>query len=309
MKFIYFLTGIILLQSCEKKSLNEKEILEIIHSNKGYENMNLKKDFFTGDVFIDTLKTFRKILNEENFKPIYEADFNNDGKKDYLVNLAYLKISNENDVIKIHISEDNHSTAFLLSENKGYKLLNPGKSQVYEIITSKIIHIKNQPLIKLICYNKKFDGTNKIFEFGTLTIKNNELVEYTDNIKKHNIEKIVFTQNGGYSPSRIYQLTLTENSTKLHSDYYKNLEGDFSGKHYNEFQKLSKYLNDIDFPKLSARYSDGCCDHSSVETEIVYNNGKSKKIFDYGEKGTLGLVKFYEMIKKIAETENWQKTY
>lgn len=44
MKLIYLLIGIFLLQSCGKKELNEDEILEIILSNKGYENLELKKD-------------------------------------------------------------------------------------------------------------------------------------------------------------------------------------------------------------------------------------------------------------------------
>ncbi|MCX8530989.1 hypothetical protein [Chryseobacterium luquanense] len=101
MKLIYLLIGILLLQSCGKKGLNEKEILEIIHSNINYENLNLKEDFFTGNDFVDSIKTLKKILNDENFKSIYEVDFNNDGKKDYLVNLAYKKSLKRNDIVKV----------------------------------------------------------------------------------------------------------------------------------------------------------------------------------------------------------------
>lgn len=305
MKFIYFLIGIILLHSCEKKSLNEKEILKIIHSNEGYENRNLKKDFFTGDEFIDSIKTFRKTITEENFKPIYEADFNNDGKKDYLVNLSYPKISNENDVVKIHISEDNNNPVILLSKDKDYEILNPGKSHVYEIIASKIIQFKNQSLIKLINYNKNFDGLNQVFQYDTLMIKNNELIEYTNNIKKHKIEKIVFTQNGGYAPGVIYQLSLSNDSLTFTSNYYKNFKGEYKSYNNNPFKKFESYLNEVDFSNLKNNYHLPCADCSSIETKIVFDNGKTKRIYDYGEKGSLVLIKLYEEIEKTVVKEKW----
>lgn len=137
MKFIYFLIGIFLLLSCEKKNLNKNEILEIIHSHEDYNNQELKTDFSYGDDFIDTQEIFKKTIKKENFKSIYEADFNNDGKMDYLVNLSYPK-AKDNEIVKIFFNEDNFSTAILLSGNKDYQLLNPGKSDVYGIISAKM---------------------------------------------------------------------------------------------------------------------------------------------------------------------------
>lgn len=284
MKLIHILIVLLFLQSCEKKELNEDEILEIICSNEGYENMNLKKDFLTGNEFIDSLKAFRKILNEENFKPIYEADFNNDGKKDYLVNLAYPIVSDINNIVKPRISEHNYNSALLISDNDGYKVLNPGEGKVYEIIASKTIKLKNQPLIKLISYNKGFDNSFHVFAIDTLMIKNNILTEYYANNKKHKVDKIIFTQNEGYSPVRIYQLILTKDSVILHSDNYKNLKGNYSGDNNSGFQKLANHLNEINFLKLREKSLFPCCNESSVETEIFFDNGKSKKIHDYNAK-------------------------
>jgi hypothetical protein len=73
-----------------------------------------------------------------------------------------------------------------------------------------------------------------------------------------------------------------------------------------DFENLALYLNSIDFKNLAERYSIGCCDHSAIEIKIVYDNGKVKTIYDYGEKGSLGLVKFYESIHVIMEKQKWQ---
>ena len=306
MKFIYFLIVIILLQSCGKKSLNEKEILEIIHSYKGYENLELKKDFLIDEDFIDSIKTFRNIIAKENFKSIYEADFNNDGKLDYLVNLEYAK-SEENDEIKILINEDDYHTAILLSNNKEYQLINPGKERIYDIISAKTISYKNQNLIKVVNFKKHIEDKNDLVKYDTLMVKNNRLTEFTNFSKNHHIEKIIFTQHGGYAPGIEYQLILKKDSLILQSNFYKNLEGNYITVNKANFKSISKYLNEINFISLSNHYSISCNDCSSIETEIIFDNGKSKKVYDYGEKGTLSLVKFYEMIDYLMKQEKWEK--
>lgn len=306
MKLIYILIGIFLLHSCEKTALNESEILEIIHSHKGYENSELKKDFSYGADFIDSIKTFRETIKKENFKPIYEADFNSDGKKDYLVNLSYTK-AKDDIVVKILMNEDNYHTVLLLSSIKGYKLLNPGQGNVYDIFSAKTISHKNQNLIKLVNFKRQIDNRNDIIQYDTLMVKNNQLIEFISSISKHHIEKIIFTQIGGYAPGIEYQLTLNKDSIILQSNFYKNLKGKYAVNNSLNYEKISKYLNDINFSKLKDHYTFGCNDCSAIENKIFYDSGKIKVIYDYGQKGTLSLVKFYEKIDFIMSEEKWQK--
>ena len=306
MKFIYFLIGIIFLQSCDKKELDENKILEIIHSQEGYENLELKKDFLTGEDFIDSIKSFRKIIAKENFKSIYEADFNNDGKLDYLVNLTYPK-TQENDVIEIFIVEDSNHSVLLLSSDNGYQLLNPGKHNIYNIFSAKIISHKEQPIIKLVNFKRHIEKKDNLIQYDTLMIKNNQLTEYTKSIKHYHIEKIIFKQNGGYAPGIKYQLTLTADSITLRSNFYKNLKGKYIGNNNSNFKILAKHLNEINFNSLSNHYSIDCSDCSSTETEIIFDNGKRKKIYDYGEKGSLGLVRFHGKINQMMTSQKWKK--
>lgn len=304
MKLIYILIALLFLQSCEKKEPNEDEILEIIRSNEGYENMNLKKDFLTGNEFVDSLKAFKKILNEENFKPIYEADFNNDGKKDYLVNLADKKSLKNNEFVKNYIGKDNYYAAILLRKDKGYELLNPGKGNIYQIVASKIIQYKNQPFIKMVRYHTNFDSSTKIFDIDTLIIKNNELMEYYSKSKKNKIKKIIFTQNKLFTTKKNFRLTLTEDSLLLNSDSYKNLRGNFSGEDYMGFQKLTNNLNEVNFLKINDRYP-FWSDDFFVATEITFDNGKSKEIYDYNGKRYLWLMNFYEKIDTLMTKQKW----
>ncbi|MCU7613431.1 hypothetical protein N0B16_03180 [Chryseobacterium sp. GMJ5] len=306
MKFIILLIGIILLLSCEKKNLNEKEILKIIHSHDEYKDLELKTDFSYGYDYIDSIKSFREIVYKENFKPIYEADFNNDSKKDYLVNLSYSKSKNEDNIVKIFIEDDHKNTLLILSSKRGYQILNPGKQKIYDIISAKILRHKNRDLIKLLSFKKHINDRNDMLRYDTLMIKNNQLTEFTST-KNHHIEKIVFNKNGGYAPGRIYSLTLKKDSTILHSYYYKNLKGKYLGRYNLSFKNLSKYLNEINFSSLKVIYSIDCQDCSSIETEIIFDNGKTTKIYDYGEKGTLSLTKFYEKIDTIMNNQKWGK--
>lgn len=308
MKFILLFLSLFLIISCEKKNLSEKEVLEIIHTDEKYKNLQLKTDFLYGENFIDSIKSFRKIVAMENLKPIYEADFNQDGINDYLVNLEYKKDSN-NDVFKIYFDENEGSKncVVLLSNTHGYKILNPGRKSVYGIFAAKIINYKNQNLIKLLNFKTEFEDRNDILKYDTLMIRNNELTEFVNTKSKHHINEIVFTQFGGYAPGIKYTLTLKKDSLTLNSKFYKKLEGKYLGNNNQDFQNLTLYLNNIDFLNLKNRYAMGCSDCSAIETKIVYDNEKTKTIYDYGERGSLGLLKFYDSIHEIMEKQKWQK--
>ena len=308
MKYIFLFVSLLLIFSCNKKDLTDKEILEIIHGDKNYDDLALKTDYWTGENFIDSIKSFRKILAKENLKPIYKADFNQDGKQDYLVNLEYPKDSTNRNIVRFIDEEgDTWNCVILLSSLNGYKILNPGRKGVYGIFAAKTINYNDQNLIKLLNFKIHFDDKNDVLKYDTLIIRNNELTEFVKAKNNYTISEIIFTQFGGYSPGIEYTVNFNKDSIILNAKYYKNLNGTFFGNNNQNFENLGLYLNNIDFKNLQDRYSDGCCDHSAIETKIVYANGKIKKIYDYGEKGSLGLVKFYDSIHAIMEKQKWQK--
>lgn len=134
-------------------------------------------------------------------------------------------------------------------------------------------------------------------------IKNNELTEHTKFDQNTHYWKIILTQYGGYALGIKYQLTFENDSIILKSNAHKNLEGNYFGNNILHFKKIKNHLTEINFNKLKERYSITCADCPSREIEIMFDNGKRKKIYDYGEKGTLGLLKLYEEMEGIANKE------
>lgn len=306
MKYIFLFVSLFLILSCDKKDLTDKEILEIIHADKNYQDFQLKTDFWTGENFIDSIKSFRKIIAKENLKPIFKADLNGDGKQDYLVNLEYKKDSTNENLIRF-IDDDAKNCVVLLSSSNGYKILSAAKGDVYDIFAAKIINYKGQNLIKLLNFIPRFDDLNNILKFDTLKIKNNEFTEFVNKKSNNSISKIIFTQFGGYAPGVYYTLSLKKDSIILNSKFYKKLEGKFMGNNNQDFGNLTLYFNSIDFINLKDKYFIECSDCSAIETKIVYDNGKVKTIYDYGEKGSLSLLNFYDSIHAIMEKQKWQK--
>lgn len=306
MRYIFLIVSLFLILSCDKKDLTDKEVLEIIHADKNYEDFQLKTDFLTGENFIDSIKSFRKIIAKENLKPIFKADLNGDGKQDYLVNLEYKKDSTNENLVRF-IDDDAKNCVVLLSSSNGYKILSAGKKRVYDIFSANIINYKGQNLIKVLNFIPRFDDLNNILKFDTLMVTNNQLTEFANKRSNNNISEIKFTQYGGYAPGVYFTLSLKKDSIILNSKFYKKLDGNFIGNNNQDFGNLALYLNNINFKNLEERYSIGCCDHSAIETKIVYDNGRVKTIYDYGEKGSLGLLKFYNSIHAIMEKQKWQK--
>ncbi|SEG55310.1 hypothetical protein SAMN05421847_2694 [Halpernia humi] len=306
LKYILLFFGLVLLSSCEKKTLNEKEILELIHLQTGFESMELGTDFNSSDNFIDSIKTFRKIIEKEHFKAIYKADFNNDGKEDYLINFHYQKKDKDNGIPVRILFNDIKTCALLLSNNDGYKLLNPGKRKVYDIFSSKIINYKNQNLIKLISFKRSLDDRNDILRSDTLMIKNNQLTEFVKPHQNHKIDKIIYTLIGGYVPTTTYNLTFKKDSVFFSTKFYKKFDGKYFTTNFKNFPQLSNDLNEIDFKNLSDHYAVNGNDLPTKKIEIFFDGGKIKTISDFGERGTLGLVNFYEKIDSLMAKQNWQ---
>lgn len=308
MKLLLLFLSLFLFLSCEEKNLTDQQVLDLIHADEKYHDLQLKSDFWTGENFIDSIKSFRKIIAKENLKPIYKADFNQDGKQDYLVNLEYPKDISGN-VFKMYIDPDGETKhcIVLLSSSTGHQILNLGKKGVYDIFAAKTIYLKDQNLIKLLNFKPRFDDLNDILNYDTLKIKNNELTEFVKTKTGQQISEIIFTKFGGYSPGVYYTLSLKKDAIILNSRFYKKLEGNFYGNNNLHFENLSLYLKNIDFKNLKDKYFIECSDCPAIETRIVYDNGKTKTIYDYGEKGSLGLVKFYAAIHALMEKQNWKK--
>lgn len=304
MKYLLITISLLSLASCENKTLTENDIQKILDSSKIYNEYTLKKDFKIDyiDNKIDST-SINDIILKENYKSYYIADFNEDGYKDYLLNLD-LKPQKDFSSILIQPIDEYKNLAILLSKNrKDFDLIDFDNKRVYyDIIGTKAF----KKSFEIMRFKPHFYEFNKnAFEKINLEIKDKKICEISEN-KNLPITKIVLKDINGWTGEN-YTIELKKDSIILNSKFYNKLNGKYFTKNNQEFQNLSKYLNEIGFSDLNDKYSIMCSDCGAKEVTIFYGEGSKKTIYDYGERANLNLARFYGKIDKIIAQEKLQK--
>lgn len=304
MKYLLITISLLSLLSCGNKTLTGNDIQKILDSSKIYNEYTLKKDFKID--YIDNKKDsefINQLILKENYQPYYIADFNEDGYKDYLLNLD-LKPQKDSSSILIQPIDEYKNLVILLSKNrKEFDLIDFDNKRVYyDIIGTKAF--KNS--FEIMRLNPNFYEFNEnAFEKINLEIKDKKICEISEN-KNLPITKIVLKDINGWTGEN-YTIELKKDSIILNSKFHNKLKGKYFTKNNQEFQNLSKYLNEIGFSDLNDKYSIMCSDCGAKEVTIFYGEGSKKTIYDYGERANLNLARFYDKIDKIIDQEKLQK--
>lgn len=306
MKNLIIICSLLSIFSCENKTLTENDIQKLLDSSKVYNEYTLKKNFKIENI-IDKLnsKVINNTILKENFHPYYISDFNKDGYKDYLVNLD-LKPKKDSSTILFRPIDEYKNFVILLSKNrKEFDLVNFDNKRVYYyIIGTKINSPESFEIMTIKSRILEKDGYN-IFEKIDFKIKDKKICEISKN-KNLFITKIVLKDIGGWSGEN-YTIQLKKDSIVLNSKNFSDLEGTFSEKNIEEFEKFSKYLNEIGFTDLKDKYIRNCADCDSKEITIFYGKNSKKTIYDYGKSASLNLTRFYENIDDFMKKAKWEK--
>jgi len=155
----------------------------------------------------------------------------------------------------------------------------------------------------------KIDKNTLIYLFGNF-------IEINKKQKMYNIEKIEYqtTRCFGTCPQFNIVIEKSKNATfnaQHHNRKDKN-EKEIKGKYKTiikdeDFDLIVNALNDIDFPNLKDKYTTGHRDTQACFLTITYNEGKVKKIKDYGLSGTLELKNFYNLMFELRFNQKWEK--
>jgi Domain of unknown function (DUF6438) len=154
----------------------------------------------------------------------------------------------------------------------------------------------------------------------TLGYVNSEFIEYNPEPADNKIEKIEFYTDGCFGTCPMYQLTLNKTGTSYFIARHYNFSDEI-GKDYNkeegffkchinknDYVSLEKLLNYINAEKLNKYYQVLGTDQPTGFLKITYNNGKTKKVGDYGKVGTYGLMQLYNLMDEIRFNQKWEKT-
>ena len=131
----------------------------------------------------------------------------------------------------------------------------------------------------------------------------------------YSIEKIEYqtTRCFGTCPQFNIVIDKAKNATfnaQHHNRKDKN-EKEIKGKYKTtikdkDFDEIINLMNDIDFPNLNNNYTIGRKDYPSCFLTITYDNGKVKRIRDYGLSGTSELKELYNLMFELRFNQEWE---
>jgi hypothetical protein len=295
---IIFLTSLIyseaqVLQNTDNSSVKFRNKIDEIKNDadidKLLESIN-KKQF---EVFIvkENLEIknqkCRELAESVQAKSWTKADFDNNGYTDILI------IGDNYGLSSIVILDKGNNNFEIKALTKG---IFPSCS--FPVVQNK----KPQPVI--FYYTDESSEAHK-----TLIYKFGDFVEINDSPKTHRIEEIEYKTSGCFGTCPIFELTIDSNHQAVYKPiaFNKKKKGTFKGTIRSfEYDELVGLLNYIDFADLRDSYSVNWTDDQSSFLSITYDDGKVKKINDYGLIGTFGLSRVYKILFDLRENQSWK---
>ncbi|MEI9958213.1 MAG: DUF6438 domain-containing protein [Ferruginibacter sp.] len=254
------------------------------------------------------MKNVKKIADSLKISPWEKADFDENG---YLDILVVGKIGKQYSVICLFGKPDNK-----------YELKSISQSDFYYGTLPVMQNFTTKPTFDYYYFKSDYDSSNLypkstlhkstlVYEFGTFIEKN-------DQPYVHKIEQIEFSTSGCGGLCPVYKVVINSDKSATwlwDSNYYnvvnkKVVNGNYGTKliSYN-LSYLTQVLNYIDFARLKNIYAVPWTDDKSCEIKITYDNGKIKKISDYGMVGTFGLERVYKLLFDLWRTQEWHIIY
>ena len=226
-----------------------------------------------------------------------KADLDGNGYTDLLV------IGSLNKVAVVLCVLDSGSNRFAVKQLPG----KAGENCLFAIVKTE----KGQPQITAYSIEAKKERSGKLARNpvkSVLCFQAGELIEYNQSPINHSIEKIEYSTTPCYGRCPVFSLVINaDRSASLDAGKFNAKKGIFKATIDDEsYKALITLLNYTNFTKLDSSYRVLRTDAQSCTLFITYDCGKVKRISDYGLKGTLGLVKVYDMLFKLRESQKWE---
>lgn len=243
---------------------------------------------------IDRLKTIKDV---GQFL-IKEIDTNDDIHSYGIVN--FYKLDLDNNGLTDLIVDRNVCFIVLDMGNGQYEKRSIYAGKPYTVVNA--IHWKGNPLLIV----KSSDVHNNVRTYNlqndTLTFKFGDFIEYNSNPDHLKVEEINFKSDGGSMiAGASFEMKIGQNRKMT---YRKGKTVSTTIIDAAVFDKLIQTINYIKLDSLESGYSVEWTDDEDVELEVKFNNGKIKKIGDYGACGTFGLQNLYRQLFSLSRALN-----
>ncbi len=190
--------------------------------------------------------------------------------------------------------------------NNTFKLIRLGYNSINKCELINPIIYNNQSLIVFHSYRdekKNWRSVIRVPRTDTLIYKFDNFVEYNKEPADYKIDSIEFSRPG-FSLASGYGLTINHLGNATCTITNDGTKTTYSGllkeKDLEEIYNLVEFLN---VKKLANNWSDDI----SCQTNIMFSDGTTKNIGDYGQQGTFGLKALYDKLFALTGKEHWKK--
>jgi hypothetical protein len=203
----------------------------------------------------------------------------------------------------------NHAVIVILDsgENKFY-IKHITRRSFQEATFPVIAMIDSRPVILNYMEERHFgDQAGKKLKADTLIFQFGDFVEYHKAPAIHRIEKIEYSTGACFGTCPIFSMKINADRKGIFKGgSYNYPDGDYTGTidsaHYNMLTGLLDYIH---FTELDSSYAVGWTDDQDCTLMITYDDGKIKKIEDYGLLGTYGLNRVYDILFDLRDDQKW----
>ena len=287
------------------KTENEVENFIKSFEKKRYDNFSISSIQGIKNRYGEKNNFCEEIADSLNItKSFYKADFDKNGLTDILVIGNYYDF---NIFIAMDFGKDS------------LKLNRLTRSSFQNCVVPEISKKGNKTVINYY-YKEQPNWTDKEKKSKiikkTLIYKFGDFIEYNNNPKEYSIEKIEYQTTMCYGTCPQFNIKIDKSKKAIFNAQTYNRKGR-KGKEIkgifkteikeNDYSEIVQLLNYIDFPNLKDNYYVNWTDDQSCTLTITYNNGKVKKISDYGLIGTFGLDRIYNLMFELRFNQDWKK--
>ena len=277
----------------------EKEVENFVKSfdRKRYERFTISKIQDIKNRYGEKNNFCKKIADSLNItKSFYKADFDQNGLTDILVIGKYYDF---NIFVAMDFGKDS------------LKLYTLTRRSFQNCVVPEISKIGDKTVINYYDDSEPNEIIKKV-----LVYKFGDFIEYNNNPKEYNIEKIEYQTTMCYGTCPKFSITIDKNKNgTFDAQNYnrkerkrKEIKGEFTTTIKEEdYNSVIELLNYIDFPNLKDNYAVGWTDDQSCTLKITYDNGKIKEIKDYGLIGTFGLNRLYNLMFDLRFSQEWKR--
>ncbi len=139
--------------------------------------------------------------------------------------------------------------------------------------------------------------------YDTLFIINDHVVPFVESPSYKEVSRIEFRTDHCYGTCPVFEMTLHKNLDVEYNgiDYVDN-KGEFKLKmERKDWDYLTNLIAYLKLEYLSSNYDIGATDHQTAFLTVVYSDGETKSIEDYGLSGTFGLTVLYDYLFELRK--------